>query len=316
MAESDDPIELFLRSAENIDLPEDLKASFVETLKAFKALGADDLDAMTKVDPAEIENEKACGLADECSQDFLYAVIDQRNITRAHRKWYVPSKIGDRTGPSRLTKKIGIGFHHTAVENGFGAWGSIVKANKQIAIDNRWIDASDHMLPEGNAWAGWLVKPNKLITIDEWARALALGARYRGEPQAEYNNGVPYQIVEGPNSVSYLNLPFDYVTWHGHALNNDYIGWAWDANSTKQKIEDGLAKDMIFSIVRNVELARSEGHPIKKFKTHSTTAPKPRDPGVEFIREVMMPAAQECGCEIVMDEASGGGTMLRKLLAA
>jgi len=312
-----DPVALFLKSVENIDLPDDLKASFVETLKVFKSLGADDLDGMTKHDPAEIEAEKARGEAEDVANDFLYAVIDQRGIKRLHRKWYNPNTtLGDRTGASRLTKKTGIGFHNTAVAGGFGAWKSIVAKHKKIALENHWVDNNGIMLPDGNMWSGWSVKPNKPLTVDEWARALGVGARYRGEPDADYNHGVSYQILEGANSVTYLNLPFDWVTWHGHALNTDYIGWAWDANSTKEKISEGLGKDLIYSVERTVDLARSEGHPIKFFNVHATTAPKPADPGVEFIREVLIPAAARTGCELVMDKASGGGRTLRDILKA
>ncbi len=314
-----DAIDQFLRSLENVDLPDEAKQGFIDTLNILRALGADDLDALTKINIASIENEKTSGEADECANDFLYAVIDQREDTKGRkRKWYSPNtKIGDRTGSTRLTKKTGLGFHNTAVTNGFGAWGSIKRANIKRAQTNGWVETeSGLMVPESAAWEGWLAKPNKSITVEEWARALALGRRYEGDPPQSYNYGVPYQVIIGPNSILYLNLPFDWVTWHGNSLNNDFIGVAWDANSTKQQISEGLAKDLIFDVERIVDLARSEDHDIKEFDCHSSRTRKPHDPGAEFIREVMMPAAEKTGCGIIMDKARGGGRTIRQVLEA
>jgi hypothetical protein len=312
-----DPIDEFLARLENVDLPDEAKKGFIDTLNILKSLGADDLDAMTKVDPVAIEAEKECGDADECANDFLYAVIDQRDDTKNRkRKWYWPSKAApDRTGYSRLTKKTGLGFHHTAVFNGFGAWGSIVRAFKKRAEANGWVETSTGlMLPNSDAWDLWKVKPNNPITIEAWARALGLAKRYEGEPKAEYNYGVPYHAILGPNSVLYLNLPFDWVTWHGNSLNNDFLGVAWDANSIKQKISEGLAKDLIYDGERIIDFARSEGHDIQYMDCHSSRTRKPNDPGAEFIREVMMPLADKTGCEILMDTHRGGGESIREIL--
>jgi len=310
-------IDEFLLQLENIELPDEAKQGFIQTMNALKALGADDLDAMTKVDIASIEAEKECGDADDCANDFLYAVIDLRDDTKNRkRKWYWPNtSIGDAKGYSRLTKKTGLGFHNTAVFNGFGAWGSIKRANIKRAETNGWVETeSGLMVPDGDAWSAWKVKPNERITVEQWARALALGRRYEGDPPQAYNYGVPYHVLMGPNSVLYLNLPFDWVTWHGNSLNNNFLGVGWDANSTKQKISDGLAKDLIYDGERIIDFARSEGHDIQYFDCHSSRTNKPNDPGAEFIREVMMPLAEKTGCEILMDKKVGGGRSIREIL--
>jgi hypothetical protein len=317
------PLDLFLARLENIefDIPPEVKNDLITMMNTLKAIG--DLDGFTKTDPALIHAEKECGDAEECSADFLYAVIDQRNIHSRHRKWYVPSNVlGDRTGNTRLTKKTGIGFHHTAVQDGFGAWKSQKSEHANVATANNWIaydsgiSGPPLILPGSDAYARWRVRPNKPLTLDEWARAMALGDRYRGFPAKDYNAGIPYHAIMAPNSVLYLNLPFDWVTWHGNSLNNDFLGVAWDALSTKQSIDDGLAADLIHDVIRLVQLARNEGHDIQFFDVHATRTNKPRDPGAEFIREVMMPAAEETGCTIIMDKARDGGKTINAILAA
>ncbi len=311
------PIEEFLARLENLELPVDIKEGFIAMMGVLQMYG--DMDGMSKLDPAAIENEKTCGDAEECHEDFLYAVYDQRDILSRYRKWYVPSQtIGDRTGKTRLTKKTGLGFHHTAVKDGFGAWKSQVQHHIDVALDNDWCQGGETglILPNTDAFTKWLVKPNQELTLEQWARAQALGDRYRGFPQKEWNKGIPYHAIFGPNSVLYLNLPFDFVTWHGHSLNNDFLGVAWDANSTKQSIEHGLASDLIHDVEKIVDLARSEGHDIQFFDVHSSRTNKPRDPDAEFIREVMMPAAEKTNCTLIMDKARGGGKTINEILAA
>lgn len=310
------PIDLFLAQLENIELPVDVKAGFVAMMGALQQCG--DLDGLTKLSTEKILEEKLCGDAEDCAHDFLYAVIDQRDVHSRHRKWYSPSTvIGDHTGNTRLTKKTGLGFHHTAVPTGFGAWGTQIQNHSDVAAANAWVETNAGLIiPDSDAYRKWIVKPTQPLTLEQWARAMALGDRYRGFPEKDYNTGTPYHAILGPNSVLYLNLPFDWVTWHGNSLNNDFLGFAWDAHSAKQSIDDGLAADLIHDVIRLVELARSEGHNIQFFDVHATRTNKPRDPGAEFIREVMIPAAEETGCTVIMDKARDGGKTINAILAA
>lgn len=258
--------------------------------------------------PAAANEEKATGEAEDVKQDFLFAVIDQRHIhERPGVKWYNPfTEIGDRTGGSRRTKKKGVCFHHTAVEDGFGA-------KKQVLLDYRGgvirefdIDDRAEEIPANDVLgyteadaAKWL-RLNQDLTGEQWAKAMAVAGRMRGEgPKGKFNKGVPYQIVRCANSVLVLNIDFDWVTWHGNGSNTDFLGFGWDANSNREKIED--ADDLIADVVYVVELARSEGHPIREFTIHAAWTNKPTDPGAEFIELVMIPAAEKLGCTIDYD---------------
>src|SRR5690606_23436381 len=100
------------------------------------------------------------------------------------------------------------------------------------------------------------------------------------------------------NSVLYLNLPFEWVTWHGNGANNDFLGYAWDASSAK---EEPAAEDLIGDLRYLVRLARSEGHPIEEITAHCCWTNKPSDPGKAFVRDVMGPAAEELGLRIDWD---------------
>jgi hypothetical protein len=221
--------------------------------------------------------------AEDVSSDDLVAVFDQRHITsRAKTKWYSPNAaLGDRSGATRLTKKKGICFHHTAVRGGFGADKSLVRKYEKEPVDMERFRSS-----------------TRPLTTDEWARALALAHRYRGDPPRQYNYGVPYHAVHGPNSVLYLNLPFDWVTWHGNGANNDFLGVAWDARSTA---EQPYAEDLVRDLKLLIEIARAEGHPITEFTCHCAWTNKPDDPGAAFIQQVMVPVAGELGIEIDWD---------------
>jgi hypothetical protein len=217
------------------------------------------------------ELEKQTDEADDVSSDFLYAVYDQRKkIQGRGRKWY----------PNRRTMKEGICFHHTAVKGGFGVHKKTKR--KYLEMDRHWND--------------WLIQPSNDISHDEWARAMALGCRYRGWPAGQYNKGVPYHAIMGPNSVLYLNLPFDWVTWHGNGSNKRFLGVGWDANSTK---EDFRAEDLIRDAKEIIRIGREEGHPLDHFTAHCAWTNKRYDPGKAFIEQVMVPVSEQMG--VTMD---------------
>jgi hypothetical protein len=250
--------------------------------------------------PQVAEEEKDSGHAQDVSNDFLYAVYDQRDlILRPKRKWYLPNTvIGDTGGATRLTKKEGLCFHHTAVKGGFGAHKAIV----------------DRYLRENVIDMARFRTTNRELSKEEWARAMALAHRFRGDPAGPYNNGVPYHALMAANSVLYLNLPFDWVTWHGNGSNNRFLGVAWDAKSTVDEIH---AADLIADIVALVELARAEGHDIREFTCHCAYTNKPQDPGAKFIRLVMVPAAAQLGCLIDYDfKVKKGARSIGEVLAA
>lgn len=211
--------------------------------------------------------------------DFLFAVYDQRHLLTSRKvKWYSPNtSLGDRTGSSRRTLKKGICVHHTAVTGGFGVGSRTI---------NDLLDG-DLSAPD----AKWLHAPEHPLTPAEQARAHGLALRYRA---------VPYHAISAPNSVLYLNLPFEMVTWHGDGANNDYLGFAWDGNSLTDKIPS-IAADVKADLIRTYEIAREEGHPIAELTTHSTRTRKPSDPGAEFIELVVEPAAKECKLTIAWD---------------
>lgn len=277
--------------------------------------------------PAEAEAEKERGDAEEIKDDFLFAVVDQRHlIERPSIKWYNPfTNIGDRTGKSRLTKKKGMCFHHSAVTNGFGPRKSVLLDYKgdvvrefdldEDALDTEAIAANDVLGYADKDAAIW-TRLNQEITGKQWARAMAIAGRMRGEgPKDRFNNGVPYQAIRCANSVLVLNLPFDWVTWHGNGSNTDFIGFGWDANSRKENIED--ADDLIADVVFTVELARSEGHPVTEFTCHCCWTNKPTDPGAEFIELVMIPAAEKLGVTIDFDfKANRKYRSIREVLKA
>lgn len=238
--------------------------------------------------------------------DFLYAVADQRHmIQRPKRKWYSPStSIGDRRGATRLTKKKGICFHHTAVKGGFGTHASVRKDVEGQIVGGK----------PGEIDLCTILKINKDLTDEEKVRLHALGARYRGAgPKNKYNNGIPYHAVRGANSVLYLNLPFDWVTWHGNASNNDFLGFGWDARSTADSPEP---EDMIQDVLYMAKLMEDEGHECAEFVTHSMYTRKPKDPWKPFIEQVVIPAAEKLGAKVIMDKKYGKGQTIERTLAA
>jgi hypothetical protein len=249
--------------------------------------------------PEQVEAEKESGETEDVFDDFLFAVIDQRHLLdRPKRKWYTTNtQLGDRTGGSRLTLKRGVCFHHTAVYHGAGARKAVrAKYDKLVA-------GAVHMLDRemilSAAWGGdakWL-QLNQDLTPDQWARAMAVAGRMRGEgPNDAANNGFPYQVIRCSNSVLVLNLPFEMVTWASNGANTDFAAFGWDAHSTKEGIED--ADDLCADVEFTVKTMRDEGHPCTEFTAHCAYTNKPTDPGAEFISKIMEPVAKETGCTI------------------
>lgn len=262
---------------------------------------------------ALFENEeKSSGNSIDVSDDHLFAVCNLRDIQeRAKRKWYLPTTmLGDVTGSTRLTKKVGLCVHGTAVAGGFGIHKSILKLYTGMDID----------------WARWEQQPQDgLIPAVElhmlWARAMALSHRYWGNPAGKYNSGVPYHAISGANSVLYLNLPFDWVTWHGDGSNNKYLGYALDFHSLKDVIKaangakyhpEDLQKDLKYVILK----AREEDHDIEELTCHCAWTNKPNDPGKDYIEKVLIPVAAETGCFINYDFKVSRGRSIAEVLAA
>lgn len=235
----------------------------------------------TQYTAARDETEsKARGESEEIAAVVAGGVIDIRDIHEGRtRKWYSPKK--------RSSKKRGICFHHTAVKGGFGT-----HKNRRQLYEGKPRD-----------YARWREEPSGDISDADYVNAMALAHRYRGDKPSEYNQGVPYHVLSGNNGVLYLNLPFDWVTWHGNRANQDFLGFGWDALSSK----DELPRERLLDQVRYlVALARDEGHPIEEFTVHAAWTNKPRDPGPAFIREVMRPLADELGCTINEDFKHSG----------
>lgn len=266
--------------------------------------------------PAALEAEKESGEAEEVKEDFLFAVIDQRHVidSRPKRKWYGPNtRLGDRTGGTRRTMKRGVCFHHTGVKNGVGPHKTVVEHYRGL------VDKSSGMLEPEEIISGvwgldvrWL-QVSSALSLNEWARAMALAGRMCGEGRKDkYNNGMPYQVVRCANSVLVLNLPFDWVTWASNGANNDFAAFGWDAKSTVESIDD--ADDLIADVEFVVKTMRDEGHPCTEFTGHCAYTNKPFDPGAEFILKVMKPAAQETGCVIDYDFKVRGARSLGEVL--
>lgn len=205
--------------------------------------------------------------SDNKVDDTITAVFDQRDMRdRPAIKWYDPKKI--------TSKKIGICFHHTDVYKGFGVHKDTMALYMKAPME----------------YSNFIVKP-PAMTHDEWARVQSIASRYRGGHSSKY--GVPYHAVFGPNDVLYLNLPFEWITWHGNRSNHDYLGFAWDADSRKESVGP-RKKNLMASIRLLIRRARLEGHDIQKLTVHSAWANKGGvDPGSEFIHEIMMPLAKE-----------------------
>lgn len=240
------------------------------------------------------ELEKDAGVAEPLNDDVLRVTYDQRDVMeRGSVKWYNPNTdVGDRRGSSRRTLKKGLCAHHTAVKGGFGAHKRIVRGYQDMTPE----ELRGKYGPRLKDFHGDDDVTN--LTHDQIARLLALADRFRGHPKGKYNGGVPYQAITGANSVLYLNLPFDWVTWASNGANNDFLAYGWDAHSMHDLID---GKDCSEDMIHVIELARAEGHPIEELTCHCAWTNKPRDPGKDFIEQVMVPVAEATGCVINWD---------------
>ena len=250
--------------------------------------------------------------------DFLYAVYDQRKVEdrgRDNIKWYNPfTTVGDRTGSSRNTIKRGVCVHHTGVKGGFGVHSSRTKHWTAQGVD--WNPVVD--TPAGKATTTWPVPfeantPEELL--QQYARAMALADRYRGFPSQQGNNGVPYHAISGPNSVLYLNLPGNWVTWHGDGANNDFLGYAWDAHSDVDTFSES---DILRDLRVMIEVNRDDGHMRDEceFTAHCAWTNKPTDPGKRFLEFLVDKAAPDLGATIRLDfKAMAGAKSIREVLA-
>lgn len=230
-------------------------------------------------------------------------IYDQRHLlARPAQKWYDPAK--------RTTKKIGICIHHTAVKGGFGVHHKTVQAYDSEAHrpGNLREGRICHWDQPGNTW----IKRAHQIAPDEMARLHALGARYRGQKVGgSSGKGLPYHAISGPNSVLYLHLPFDWVTWHGNGANSKFLGYAWDGNSLKQSAD---RTDTIEDLINLAAIMRSEGHRCDELTVHSAWTSKPHDPGEEFISDIMIPAAEAIGATINLEFSNGRGKPIAETL--
>lgn len=247
--------------------------------------------------------DKETGESVDVSGDFLYAVIDLRQEihARAEIKWKNPGPpYVSNTRNAELTLKRGICFHHTAVAGGFGVHSSRMALYEDTPLD-----------------AGWYTAPNKAITREEYQHAMALGHRYWGDKPGEYNSGVPYHSVSGANSVLYLNLPFDWYTYHGNTANRNFLGFAWDAKSGADTFE---RDDMLADITQVYEIGRREGHFADgcELTGHCCYTNKPTDPGAEFVDFLATDVVKRIpGATIDLDfKASPQYLSMREVLAA
>lgn len=218
----------------------------------------------------------------ETAAGYIPAIIDLRGITdRRKIKWYNPhTTLGDRRGSTRRTRKRGVCVHHTAVAGGFGVRRSGVAYYREREID----------------LSLWRNAPASL-THEEWVRAMALALRYRGALEVESGGGESYHAITGPNGVLYLNLPLEWVSWHGDGANTDFAGYGWDGDSRV----DAIPAYLFDHLGELIETGRSEGHEMSEITCHCVYTNKPSDPGGRVIEEVILPVAKATGCKVDLD---------------
>jgi len=239
-------------------------------------------------------------------------VYDQRAVhDRGSIKWYDPfTDLGDRKGSTRRTRKRGICVHHTAVRGGFGTHASRKQAWLGYATEV-YEKVRQHPLvvqPNGDSVrTSWLIwDPTTFVDFGHWAECMALADRYRGYVPGKYNTGVPYHVVRTAADFMVLNLPFEWVTWHGDGSNTDFLGFAWDGDSRHDTFQ---AEDLYEDLKYVLDLARDEGHPIEELTGHCAWTRKPADPGKATV-EVMAQLASEEGLTILWDFKVEGGRSL------
>jgi len=262
--------------------------------------------AYAKLQVLQEQEDKDNGESEDVSRDFLYAAYDQRQVTdrgSENIKWYNPvTNLGDTSGSSRRTRKKGICVHHTAVKGGFGARSSRTSYwKKQGILWQLEVQTPNKVQP-----ANWpvVIDPEYLGEGDEalerWARAMALADRYRGYVSDEYNRGVPYHAISGANSVLYLNLDGEWVTWHGNGANNHYLGYAWDGNSNHDSFDED---DLMADFETLVATYGAQGHFADEleFTAHCAWTNKPSDPGKLFLEFIVDKVAPKLGGTVDLD---------------
>lgn len=192
--------------------------------------------------------------------------------------------------PHRNKKKVGICLHHTAIAGGMAGPRTLPSAEEA-----RWLS---RLLPKA---------ANRAIHDD--LRRLA----YRIAGQGPHYHGQSYHVWSTRMHGGLIfNLPFDSRTWHGDGANDDYLGYAIDYHSGKEKLWDIDLERR--KLKHTISAARDEGHPIELLTVHGAWANKPIDPGAEVIREVMKPVAKDWGLHINYDVKRPGCTSIREML--
>lgn len=253
----------------------------------------------------------------------LPAILDIRALTARGRdniKWYDPNTtLGDIKGSSRRTLKRGIGFHHSAIAGGAGTHKGRRDFWAKHGVDFGELlvaDADGKMQPV--KWHNWqevvsLKRMSDQELLDAWCRAMALADRYRGYPSIPFNEGFPYHVVRGANSVLVLNLPFDWVTWHGDGMNTWFLGFAWDALSSKDELDED---DMLRDIEATMRIGRDEGHFADgcEWTMHCCWTNKPADAGKEFA-QMLVANASRFNATVNLDfKANEGCRSIREVL--
>lgn len=253
----------------------------------------------------------------------LPAILDIRALTargKENIKWYDPrTELGDIKGSSRRTLKRGIGFHHSAVDGGVGTHKSRRDFWRKhgVKFDGLTIKDVDGVARPA-FWHNWqeIVSLKRLSDeelLEVWCRAMALADRFRGFPTSPTNEGLPYHVIRAANSVLVLNLPFDWVTWHGDGMNTWFLGFAWDALSTQDELDED---DMLRDVEATMRLGRDEGH-FKdgcEWTMHCAWTNKPRDAGKDFA-QMLVSNAKRLGATVNVDFKDSPGCMsIREVL--
>lgn len=259
-------------------------------------------------------------LGPKVGSDHLHAVYDQRSVDERGKdniKWYSPNvPIGTRKGRARRTYKRGFMVHHTAVKGGASPHKSRIEYWEKQGIAWR-VDVDT---PGADQIGDWIVKPQPEFlgegdeALQRWARAMAVADRYRGFTSQKWNRGMPYQDISGPNSVLYLNLPADWVTFHGNGGNNDFIGYAWDGLSGHDTFDED---DLLWDFRKAAEVHRAEGHFADEleFTAHCAWTRKPIDPGKLFLEFIVDRVAPDLGAVVNLDfKATAHARSIREVL--
>jgi len=214
---------------------------------------------------------------------------------RPKRKWYHPDvPIGTVQRYKRRTLKRGVMVHNTGVAR-MGPWKSRVKLwreHLQKRLDCPGVTVRD--FPEDG----------------DLAVALAVADRLRGFPSRKGNYGLPYHGVYSAKTL-FLNLPFDWVTWHGDGGNNEFLGYARDGLPS-DTLDVEAERAALEAFIEEAELR--EGHIIEEFTCHGCWTRKPHDPGRPYVETVLLPVAEEYGLEVDMDFKTDGGISIAEML--